>query len=63
MKNKEIIEFITLNTLLDDKIVCNRLLSNHPGTFKRMLDRYTDLIDKVVKQYELPNLNKDPLKD
>lgn len=56
-------EFITLNTLLNDNLVCNRLMSNRPGTFKRMLDRYTELVDKVVEQYELPNLAKDPLKD
>ena len=56
-------EFIAINTLLNDKIVCDKLMSNHPATFNRMLTRYTQLIDNIVKQYELPNLTKNPLKD
>ena len=56
-------EFISLNALLDDKIVCIRLKQHHPATLNRMIERYTELVDEIVQQYELPNLIKNPVKD
>lgn len=63
MKKKEKREFQLLESVLNDKIVCKRIMDSEPETFKVMLTRYSELIDKIIHKYKLPNLIKGPLKD
>ena len=54
------IEMLCLNFILsDDKI--KKDLSNNQ--ILNMISKQTELIDEFIKQYELPNLIKNPLKD
>ena len=61
MNLEESLELFHLSTVLDDYLICKRLPDS---TLKAMLKRYSELIDKFVKPYELPeNSDKNPLKD
>jgi len=58
---KEALELFHLSTVLNDYLICKRLQED---TLKTMLKRYSELIDKFIKTYELPeNSDKDSLKN
>lgn len=54
------IELLCLNYVLSDKLLCDTLSNK---TTKAMFVKRSELINEFVKQYELPNLITDPLKD
>ena len=54
------IEILCLNFILSDDQIKKDLSNNQ---ILNMISKQTELIDEFIKQYELPNLIKDPLKD
>lgn len=54
------IEMLCLNFILSDDQIKKDLSNNQ---ILNMISKQTELIDEFIKQYELPNLIKDPLKD
>ena len=54
------IEILCLNFILSDDQIKKDLSNNQ---ILNMINKQTELIDEFIKQYELPNLIKDPLKD
>ena len=54
------IEMLCLNFILSDNQIKKDLSNNQ---ILNMISKQTELIDEFIKQYELPNLIKDPLKD
>ena len=54
------IEMLCLNFILSDDQIKKDLSNNQ---ILNMISKQTELIDEFIKQYELPNLIKNPLKD
>lgn len=54
------IEILCLNFILSDDQIKKDLSNNQ---ILNMINKQTELIDEFIKQYELPNLIKNPLKD
>ena len=54
------IEILCLNFILSDDQIKKDLSNNQ---ILNMISKQTELIDEFIKQYELPNLIKNPLKD
>lgn len=54
------IEMLCLNFILSDDQIKKDLSNNQ---ILNMINKQTELIDEFIKQYELPNLIKNPLKD
>ena len=54
------IEILCLNFILSYDQIKKDLSNNQ---ILNMINKQTELIDEFIKQYELPNLIKNPLKD
>ena len=54
------IEMLCLNFILSDDQIKKDLSNNQ---ILNMINKQTELIDEFIKQYELPNLIKNPLND
>lgn len=62
MTIKDQLELINLGTVLNDQFISKKLAEE--GKIKRLLNRYSQLIDEFIKTYELPEDSvNDLLKD